>query len=170
VAALGVFLFVACGYSDPTADSGPAATTTVAPPSGTAGGDDFSTGANKTPITLPDGLQYADVKVGTGGVVGKTDTVSVQYTGWLAANGKKFDSSRDRGEPFEVALGQHQVISGWDEGIPGMKVGGQRRLILPPALAYGDQGAPPTIPAKATLVFLVEVLSTKPTPSPSPTT
>jgi FKBP-type peptidyl-prolyl cis-trans isomerase len=170
VAALGVFLFVACGYPDPTVDSGPVATTTVAPPSSTAGGDDFAAGANKTPIKLPDGLQYADVKVGDGAVVGKTDTVSVQYTGWLMANGKKFDSSRDRGEPFEVQLGQHQVISGWDEGIPGMKVGGQRRLTLPPALAYGDQGAPPTIPAKATLVFLVEVLSTKPTPSPSPTT
>lgn len=166
-AALAALLFVACGYSDPSPDTGPVATTTVAPPSAAAGGDDINAGAGKTPVKLPDGLQYIDVKVGNGAVVGKTDSISVHYTGWLAANGKKFDSSRDRGEPFELQLGQGQVIPGWDEGIPGMKVHGVRRLTLPPALAYGDQGAPPTIPAKATLIFLVEILSTTPGPSPA---
>ncbi len=167
--ALAALLFVACGYPDPNVDSGPVAIATVAPPSAATGGDDINAGAGKTPVKLPDGLQYVDVKVGDGAVVGKTDTISVHYTGWLAATSKKFDSSRDRGQPFELQLGQGQVIPGWDEGIPGMKVGGQRKLTLPPALAYGDQGSPPTIPAKATLIFVIEILSTMPTPSPAPT-
>ncbi len=108
----------------------------------------------------PGGLQYIDVKTGTGAVVQAGSSVNVQYTGWLQANGKKFDSSYDHGgQPFNLTVGQGQVIKGWDEGLVGMKVGGTRRLIIPPALGYGAQGYPPTIPANATLVFDVTIVS-----------
>jgi FKBP-type peptidyl-prolyl cis-trans isomerase len=118
-------------------------------------------------ITLPDGLKYINLKVGDGELATAKSTVRVHYTGWLSS-GQKFDSSRDRGQPFDVTLGQGQVIPGWDEGIPGMKVGGRRKLIIPPALAYGDQGSPPTIPPKATLIFTVELLAVTAAPPPSP--
>jgi FKBP-type peptidyl-prolyl cis-trans isomerase len=94
----------------------------------------------------------------------------MQYTGWLI-DGKKFDSSRDRGQTFDFTIGKGEVIKGWDEGIPGMKPGGRRKLIIPYKLAYEEQGKPPTIPAKATLVFVVELISVTPggaSPSPSP--
>jgi FKBP-type peptidyl-prolyl cis-trans isomerase len=108
-----------------------------------------------------DGLQYLDVKQGTGDTVQSGMTVNVQYTGWLQSNGKKFDSSYDHGgSPIPVSIGQGQVIKGWEEGLTGMKVGGSRRLIIPPSLAYGAQGYPPTIPANATLIFDVTVVST----------
>jgi FKBP-type peptidyl-prolyl cis-trans isomerase len=103
------------------------------------------------------GFWYTDVALGQGEVASAGRTVTVHYTGWLP-NGTKFDSSRDRGEPFAFTLGAGQVISGWDEGVKGMKVGGRRKLVLPPPLAYGDGGAPPAIPPGATLVFDVEVL------------
>ena len=111
-------------------------------------------------VTLNGGLQYLDVKQGTGAAAQAGSNISVQYTGWLQSTGAKFDSSYDRqGQPFSVTLGQGQVIPGWDEGLVGMKVGGTRRLIIPPALAYGAQGSPPTIPANATLVFDVTMVS-----------
>ena len=94
---------------------------------------------------------------GQGAEAAPRATVRVHYTGWLP-NGKKFDSSRDRGEPFAFTLGAGQVITGWDEGVKGMKVGGRRKLVLPPPMAYGEAGAPPDIPPGATLVFDVEVL------------
>jgi FKBP-type peptidyl-prolyl cis-trans isomerase len=167
LAALAALLLAACGYPDPGADQGPVATTEQTTPTPAAGSDDFNEGAGKPVITLPDGLKYINLKVGDGAVATATSQVRVQYTGWLAS-GQKFDSSRDRGEPFDVTLGQGQVIEGWDEGIPGMKVGGRRKLIIPPALAYKDQGYPPTIPPNATLTFTVELLAVSAAPSPSP--
>jgi len=112
------------------------------------------------PATNADGLQCLDLKVGSGKVAQKGSTVSVEYTGWLASNGKKFDSSYDRSaQPFSVTpLGQAQVIQGWNEGLVGMKPGGIRRIILPASLGYGAQGNQ-AIPANATLIFDVTVLS-----------
>jgi FKBP-type peptidyl-prolyl cis-trans isomerase len=107
-----------------------------------------------------DGLQYWDIKVGTGPVAAAGQTVKVHYTGWLT-NGKKFDSSVDRGEPFTFNLGGGQVIKGWDEGVAGMKVGGKRQLRIPPQLGYGDRGAGSVIPANATLIFDVELLGVR---------
>jgi cytoskeletal protein RodZ len=112
-----------------------------------------------TPATNSDGLQCIDIKVGVGQPAAANSQVEVQYTGWIAANGKKFDSSYDRNQPFQVTLGQGQVIPGWDEGIVGMKHGGIRRLIIPASLAYGAAGQPPTIPGNATLIFDVTMVS-----------
>jgi FKBP-type peptidyl-prolyl cis-trans isomerase FkpA len=108
----------------------------------------------------PSGLRYQDITQGDGKTATAGKTVSVQYTGWLP-NGEKFDSSRDRNEPFEFSLGAGQVIAGWDEGVAGMKVGGKRKLVIPPDLAYGTAGAPPDIPPGATLVFEVELLDVR---------
>jgi len=106
------------------------------------------------------GLKFEDTTVGDGATATKGQTVSVHYTGWLE-NGSKFDSSKDRGDPFEFKLGGGQVIRGWDEGVAGMKVGGVRRLTIPPQLGYGDRGAGGVIPPKATLIFEVELLATR---------
>jgi peptidylprolyl isomerase len=108
-------------------------------------------------VVLPDGLKYVDLKVGKGALPQAGQTVRVHYVGWLL-DGTKFDSSRDRNEPFTFALGEGQVIPGWDEGVKTMRVGGLRRLIVPPKLGYGDQGAGDKIPPGATLVFEVELL------------
>jgi len=113
-------------------------------------------------VTLKDGLKYIDIKTGKGTAAKRGSTVTVEYSGWFASACKKFASSYDRGgQPFSVSLGQHQVIPGWDEGVVGMKPGGIRRLSIPPALAYGAQGKAPTIPANATLIFDVTLLSLK---------
>jgi FKBP-type peptidyl-prolyl cis-trans isomerase len=112
-------------------------------------------------------LQITDGKVGTGAAAVSGKQVTVHYTGWLhdpkAADkhGKKFDSSKDHGEPFTFKLGAGQVIAGWDQGVAGMKVGGTRSLIIPSALGYGSRGAGGVIPANATLVFDVELLDVK---------
>ena len=103
------------------------------------------------------GLKYDDLTFGDGPLATTGQTVSVHYTGWLT-NGTKFDSSKDRDEPFEFKLGAGHVIRGWDEGVQGMKVGGIRKLTIPPQLAYGARGAGGVIPANATLVFEVELL------------
>jgi FKBP-type peptidyl-prolyl cis-trans isomerase len=112
---------------------------------------------------MADGLQYIDIKQGTGAEAKEGSTVTVEYTGWLQSDGKKFDSSYDRGaQPFDVTpLGQAQVIPGWNKGLVGMKVGGTRRLIIGPDLAYGAAGSPPVIPANATLIFDVTVIAVK---------
>ncbi len=107
--------------------------------------------------TTPSGLQYWDIKVGAGVEAVNGKTVQVHYTGWLT-DGKKFDSSVDRREPFSFTLGAQQVIRGWDEGVKGMKVGGKRQLKIPPALGYGSRGAGGVIPPNATLIFDVELL------------
>jgi FKBP-type peptidyl-prolyl cis-trans isomerase len=106
------------------------------------------------------GLRYRDVKEGTGEKAKKGQTAVVHYTGWLwvdDAKGKKFDSSKDRGQPFDFPLGEGRVIKGWDEGVAGMKVGGTRELIIPPVLGYGSRGAGGVIPPNATLFFEVEL-------------
>ena len=105
-------------------------------------------------------LQMEDLVVGTGPEARKGQTVSVHYTGWLT-DGKKFDSSKDRGQPFQFALGRGQVIQGWDDGVAGMKVGGKRKLTIPPELGYGAAGAGGVIPPNATLVFEVELLGVR---------
>jgi FKBP-type peptidyl-prolyl cis-trans isomerase len=107
--------------------------------------------------TTPTGLQYWDIKQGTGTTAEAGQKVEVQYTGWLT-NGHKFDSSVGTGRNFAFMLGQGQVIKGWDEGVAGMKVGGKRQLRIPPPLAYGDRGFPGAIPAGSTLVFDVELM------------
>ncbi len=107
--------------------------------------------------TAPDGLIVEDIAVGSGEAAAPGQTVSVHYTGWLA-DGTKFDSSKDRAEPFEFPLGAGHVIRGWDEGVQGMRTGGVRRLTIPPELGYGARGAGGVIPPNATLVFEVELL------------
>jgi len=105
-------------------------------------------------------LQVEDMVVGTGAEAIKGKLVSVHYTGWLT-DGKKFDSSKDRGQPFQFPLGRGHVIPGWDQGVEGMKVGGKRKLTIPPELGYGAQGAGGVIPGNATLVFEVELLGVR---------
>ncbi len=140
------------------AASAAAQPTTDAPLSdGNAPGIPALTGDIKT-----DGaLRYIDEKVGDGASPATGQHVKVQYTGWLT-NGTKFDSSRDRNLPFDFVIGTHSVIQGWDTGVATMKVGGKRRLIIPAALGYGARGSPPKIPANATLIFDVELLSVQP--------
>lgn len=114
-----------------------------------------------TMTTTSSGLQYEDTKTGSGEAAKAGQQVSVHYTGWLyqdGQQGKKFDSSRDRGDPFEFSLGGGQVIKGWDEGVQGIQVGGQRTLIIPPELGYGARGAGGVIPPNTTLKFDVELL------------
>jgi peptidylprolyl isomerase len=109
-------------------------------------------------VKTASGLKYIDLKVGTGPSPTSGQTAVVHYTGWLT-DGKKFDSSKDRNQPFEFPVGMGRVIKGWDEGVASMKVGGQRKLIIPPELGYGARGAGGVIPPNAVLVFEVELLS-----------
>ena len=114
--------------------------------------------------TTPSGLQYEDTVEGTGASPKTGQTCVMHYTGWLFENktkGKKFDSSLDRGQPFEFPIGQGRVIQGWDEGIATMKVGGKRTLVIPPSIGYGVRGAGGVIPPNATLLFEVELLGVK---------
>jgi len=138
---------------------------------GRSGGSDSKTSGkadihvpNGPTVTLPTGppptqLVVKDLKTGTGAEAKAGDQVSVQYIGVLYDDGSKFDASYDRGQPFSFKLGGGQVIQGWDQGVAGMKAGGLRELIIPPDLAYGAQGQPPTIPPNATLVFVIDLVS-----------
>lgn len=173
-AVAAVFLAgAACGYADPYGTAGPVANTSPAHGSPTPNVDDFHQGDGLPAVTYPDGLKVIDITKGTGAVAHSGDSVVVEYTGWLT-DGTLFDSSRSRNQPFPFTIGQGQVIAGWDEGVPGMAAGGKRKLIIPPALAYGSQGQqdPNTgatiIPPDATLVFDIELISVKPGPTPSP--
>ena len=115
-------------------------------------------------VTTPSGLQIIDSQIGTGATPRTGQTCVMHYTGWLyqgGAKGQKFDSSLDRGRPFEFPIGRQRVIAGWDEGVATMKVGGKRTLIIPPALGYGARGAGGLIPPNATLMFEVELLGVK---------
>ena len=125
-------------------------------PSG-GGGSSASGGQD---VTIASGLKFTDTKVGTGAEAKAGQTAVVHYTGYLT-NGTKFDSSKDRGQPFSFPLGGGRVIKGWDEGVQGMKVGGTRTLLIPPQLGYGARGAGGVIPPNATLVFEVELLDLK---------
>jgi peptidylprolyl isomerase len=123
-----------------------------------------STPAQGDTVTTESGLKYIDTVVGTGATPKTGQTCVMHYTGWLYENGekgKKFDSSVDRGKPFEFPIGQKRVIAGWDEGVATMKVGGKRTLIIPPDLGYGARGAGGAIPPNATLIFDVELLDLK---------
>lgn len=124
---------------------------------GTMAAADSSTGQE---VTTSSGLKYVDQVVGTGEVATAGKNTTVHYTGWLE-NGKKFDSSVDRGQPFSFPLGAGRVIKGWDEGVQGMKVGGKRKLTIPSDLGYGSRGAGGVIPPNATLIFDVELLGVK---------
>jgi hypothetical protein len=183
-AVVAALVVAGCGYPDPTPSPPPGAGVSQNTPTPVAGGDDFHAGDDRTPIKFPDGLQIIDLTAGSGAIVPPNSTVTVQYTGWLS-DGTMFDTSRQAGrDPLCAILVNTQstvgnctpVIPGWNEAVPGMRVGGKRKMTLPPGLAYGSQGSPPTIPANATLVFTVEVVSIvttatppPPTPSPSPT-
>jgi FKBP-type peptidyl-prolyl cis-trans isomerase FkpA len=121
----------------------------------------FNINQRKKMITTASGLQYEDTVVGTGATAVAGNHVSVHYTGWLYVNGQagaKFDSSKDRGDPFQFPLGGGRVIRGWDEGVAGMKIGGTRRLVIPADLGYGARGAGGAIPPNATLLFEVDLL------------
>jgi peptidylprolyl isomerase len=116
------------------------------------------------PMTTASGLQIIDIQAGTGATPKAGQTCVMHYTGWLyenGAKGKKFDSSVDRGQPFEFPIGAGRVIKGWDEGVATMKVGGKRTLIIPPKLGYGERGAGGVIPPNASLMFDVELLGVK---------
>ncbi|CAL8980964.1 FK506-binding protein [Rhodoplanes serenus] len=129
-----------------------------------AGGTRPATAQSRTPMTTPSGLIITDITVGTGATPRQGQTCVMHYTGWLYENGtkgKKFDSSVDRGRPFEFPIGMGRVIKGWDEGVATMKVGGKRTLVIPPELGYGARGAGGVIPPNATLMFEVELLDVK---------
>ena len=111
-------------------------------------------------IKTPSGLVIEDLVMGNGNTAAAGQRVSVHYAGWLT-NGTKFDSSKDRGQPFMFSLGRGEVIRGWDEGVSGMKVGGKRKLTIPPELGYGARGAGKVIPPNATLLFEVELLAVR---------
>jgi FKBP-type peptidyl-prolyl cis-trans isomerase len=147
--------------SEPTDTSAPAPTATPSSsdPHTSAPGQTPAAAATGGEVTLPGGTKYVDVVVGTGAEATPGKTVSVHYTGTLT-NGTKFDSSRDRGTPFDFVLGQGRVIQGWEQGVAGMKVGGQRKLTIPPDQGYGDQAMGP-IPPNSTLLFDVELVDVK---------
>jgi peptidylprolyl isomerase len=135
----------------------------------TGGDDDDSTSATATKpeVEVPSGpppeqLETEDITVGDGAEAQTGDTVTVQYVGVNYSNGEEFDTSWDDPQPFSFQLGSGSVIPGWDEGIPGMKVGGRRELIIPPELAYGRQGRPPDIPPNETLIFVVDLTDVQP--------
>ena len=123
-----------------------------------------NTSANQAPIVIYNGLEYVDLEVGTGAIAGPDSVVVVHITGWLNENGqkgKKFISSHDRGKPVSFKIGTERVMKAWNQGIRGMRVGGKRRIMVPPELGYGSKGVGETIPPDAHLIFEVELLDVK---------
>jgi peptidylprolyl isomerase len=150
-----------CGEETETAEF-----TVEAPPAGesAAAEEEPVSSGDKPKVTVPDGappkqLETRDIKQGSGATAKTGDAVTMDYVGVSYSTGKEFDSSFSSGQPFDFTLGEGAVIAGWDEGIVGMKVGGRRELIIPPAQAYGAQGRPPTIKPNETLVFVVDLLA-----------
>jgi peptidylprolyl isomerase len=159
-----VVFAVGCGSDDSTTSSSTAATEEApAPKESESEAETESTNKKTKPkVTVPSGpppksLVVKDLEKGTGVAATRTDTVKVNYVGVNYKTGKEFDSSWSRGEPIAFPLGQNVVIQGWEKGIVGMKVGGRRELIIPPALGYGASGSPPVIPPNETLVFVVDL-------------
>jgi len=154
----------ACGSENTESSSTASSSTesTAAPSSASA--SDAAPAGGPTPVadtaftTSQSGLKIHDFRTGDGAEATEGDRVTVHYTGWLASDSTKFDSSRDRGEPFQFNLGAGEVIQGWDQGVQGMNVGGTRQLVIPPDLGYGARGAGGAIPPNATLIFEVELL------------
>jgi peptidylprolyl isomerase len=153
-----------CGGDDTSTTATTGTGATAAPPTATqtTPAEPDPTLAQKPTIEVPDKpapkkLVTRDLVEGTGAEAKPGDTVTVDYVGVLYKNGKQFDASWDRGQPFSFPLGAGQVIPGWDEGVAGMKVGGRRELVIPPAMAYGSEGAPPDIPPNAPLIFVVDL-------------
>lgn len=156
LAALAALVLTGCSSTSggktppPSAPPAPAAATAPNPQS-----------ALPQEVVTRDGLKYVDLKVGDGAIAEAGMRAMVHYTGWLT-DGTTFDSSVERGQPFSFTLGQGQVIRGWDEGVKGMRVGGKRKLTIPPDMGYGSRGAAGVIPPNATLIFDVELLDVKP--------
>jgi peptidylprolyl isomerase len=153
----------ACGSDDEAASTKPAATETAAPTETPAPTASLTDTSQKPAIAKPSGAPPAkllkkDIVKGSGATARAGDQVTVQYVGVSHSTGEQFDASWDSGQPFDFALGEGAVIPGWDEGVAGMKVGGRRQLTIPPDLAYGAQGAPPTIGPNETLVFVIDLL------------
>lgn len=157
-------LWLGCGGGKPAADADRAAESPAATEQPADTQPSTTEGLSKVEgdtVTTESGLQYIMIKAGAGESPSVGERVSVHYTGWFL-DGRKFDSSHDRGQPYEFPLGMKRVIAGWDEGVALMKPGEKRRLIIPSTLAYGERGYPGVIPPNATLVFDLEYLSSKP--------
>lgn len=159
LAAAALLGIAGCGDDD---EDGQGSATTSAETETTAG-DDVDT-SQRPEVTVPEGdppagLEIVDLKEGDGATASAGDTVTVDYVGVAQSTGQEFDASWNLGQPFTFTVGQGAVIRGWDEGIPGMKVGGRRQLVIPPDLAYGEQGAPPDIGPNETLIFVVDLRS-----------
>lgn len=170
IAACLVLLIAGCGGSSDSSSSESTAsgesTSTEASGESAAAAEKAAAEKTKPKVTVPKGappteLEIKDLEEGSGPEAKGGDEVTVQYVGVDYKNGKEFDSSWSRNEPFSFNLGGGEVIAGWDEGIGGMKVGGRRELIIPPNLAYGEAGAPPAIGPNETLVFVVDLLAVK---------
>lgn len=169
-----VSLAAGCGSGTPSQGLGSQGTTSTSTSTSAAGAAGTSGAAGiewspagtfgtKPSVVVPTGsppaqLETHDLIVGSGATAKAGDTVSVQYVGYSWTTGKQFDASWDRGQPFDFALGEHQVITGWDEGVAGMKVGGRRELVIPPSLGYGASSPGPGITANDTLIFVVDLV------------